>query len=96
MLWLFLNRAYSAVNEELYRAHFDPGTNSIYVHNKHLAVDGYDRKPFIKKGGFVLDAVNARWYRIQGVEERPLLGTWNGNDYDFILRTEQTIYTARW
>ena len=85
------NRKYDPIDEELYRARFDPVTNQIFVQKKHTAVDGYDRDPFIKKGGFVLDAQNARWYRIQGVDEKPLIGAWTGNTYDYILRPETSI-----
>lgn len=80
------NRAVDPANEQLFTAQFVPGGNVLVKQNNS---DGTVRdEPFIKKGGFVFDVVNARWYRVEGVDKKPLIGTWAYGAYDFALRVE--------
>ena len=45
-----------------------PDSNLVYVaYDPAIA----DSKPFVKKGGYVLDVMNAIWYRIQDFRENP-------------------------
>ena len=93
---VMFNRGVDPVNEELFQATFVPSTfgtfpNHILVKNQR----NNDREPFLKKGGFVLDAVNARWYRVTGFETRPaLIGTWPHGEYNHVLRVDQPIVEA--
>ncbi len=55
-------------NERLFPATFVSGSGVVFVDQ---AQDGTE--PVLKRGGFVFDAVNARWYRITSHQERPLI-----------------------
>ena len=91
---IFFNRAVDPQNEELYTARFDPASDQVFL--KQNNSDGTPREePFVKKGGFIFDAVNARWYRIEGVTRRPsvlgVLQTWVAGEYDYIIDVEGSI-----
>jgi hypothetical protein len=55
-------------NERIFPATFVSGSGVVFVDQ---APDGTE--PVLKRGGFVFDAVNARWYRITSHQERPLV-----------------------
>jgi hypothetical protein len=55
-------------NERLFPATFVSGSGVVFVDQ---AQDGTE--PVLKRGGFVFDAFNARWYRITSHQERPLI-----------------------
>ena len=51
--------------------------------------------PAFRKGGFVFDAQNARWYRIQDYKEIPLGNVaWAYPNYDAVVFTEDVISDA--
>lgn len=77
----------NAQDELLYQATFVKDSNFIGV--KY----GTGTPPNIRKGKFVFDAQNARWYRVQDYRERTVIG-WAFGDYDAIVITESTITEA--
>jgi hypothetical protein len=56
-------------DERIFPASFVSGAGEIWVND---AVDGTE--PVLKRGAWVLDPVNARWYRITNHESRPSPG----------------------
>ncbi|MDB4614423.1 hypothetical protein OAH18_01910 [bacterium] len=84
------NRGVDPENEELFPATFIAQDNKVYV-QKQANGD----EPFLKKGSFIFDAANARWYRIEGFDEKPtlpaLLASWAYGDYDYVVRVNQDI-----
>lgn len=76
-----------AKDEELFPANCLGRTNIIGVINNGA------NEPRLKKGGFAFDVVNAVWYRITSVQEKPAFGgagdfDWNVYDYRVTLETE--------
>jgi len=74
-------------DEELFPANCLGGTNIIGVRKNG------SNEPRLKKGGFAFDVVNAVWYRITGVQEKPAFGgagnfSWDDYDYRVSLETE--------
>lgn len=79
-------------DERVFPATFPQDRNFIGVNR---TVDG--KEPLLKKGGFVFDPVNARWYRITNHSERPsaafipsgtdLEAFWNAFEYRVELET---------
>ncbi len=61
---VFHNRPLSVNSEQIFRASRGSSAYSLVV---SLPASG--NKPFLKKGGFLFDAENARWYRIQQYSE---------------------------
>lgn len=83
---VIFNRGVDPTNEHAYFATFVPKTNLVAIDR-----DVGDPEPFIKKGGYILDAQNCRWYRIQDFKERPLIGTWDYGPYEYVVFTEDRI-----
>lgn len=69
-------------DEQVYESTFIKGTNQIGIRIPTTA------EPVIRRGGFVLDLENARWYRISQVTEPGL------TNYSHILEVEGTITEA--
>ena len=79
-------------DERVFPATFPQGLNVVGVNR---TVDG--KEPLLKRGGFVFDPVNARWYRITNYSERPsaafiptgtdLEAFWNAFEYRIELET---------
>lgn len=63
-------------NERLFPATFVSGSGVVYLNESS---DGTE--PVLKRGGFVFDGANARWYRITSYQERPLIIP-SGNQID--------------
>jgi hypothetical protein len=87
-------------NELLFEAMFVKGTNAIGIRYPYAGArtSNYPSgtpTPKFRKGGFVFDAQNARWYRVQDYKELPLgnIG-WNNPYYDAIVFTEDVIVDA--
>ena len=76
-----------ATDERLFQATFVKDTNFVGV--KY----GTGKPPNIRKGKFIFDAQNARWYRIQDYRERSAFG-WQYGAYDAVVITETTIADA--
>ena len=92
------NRGVSPENEFAYQATFVPGTNIVgieYDPSADVLAPGQPAgKPFLKKGGYIFDAVNCRWYRVQNYREKPDFGAWDYGDYEFVAFTEDPIIDA--
>lgn len=76
-------------DERLYEATFVKGTNVIGL---RYPADG--TTPPLKRGKFIFDAQNARWYRIQDFRERPASGInigWPYPAYDAVVYSETEI-----
>ena len=75
-------------DEELFPANCLGGTNIIGVKNNSAST------PRLKRGGFAFDIVNAVWYRITGVQEKPAFGgagDFSWDDYDYRVTVEKAI-----
>lgn len=81
---VFHKRSFSAATEQRFSVSTWSGTDCTL----NLAVAPSGTKPFLKKGGFLFDAVNAHWYRITQLKnedtnnplitlDRPLIAPWN-------------------
>lgn len=83
---VMFNDGRSPDNERVYPATFSAGSFAVVV-NKTSGTDlnGDPAEPFIKRGGFVLDVNNARWYRIVKSEDNPADAT--GSTYLVTLET---------
>ena len=79
------NRGVDPENERVFPATFVAQTNQVLVSNSGGV------EPKLQQGGFVLDTQNARWYRVQGIDEPPLVGAWDYGTYDYALRVERTV-----
>jgi len=79
-----------ALNERLFLATFVKNSTAVGI---VYPADGIT--PKFRKGGFIFDAQNARWYRIQDYRERPVgnIG-WAYPNYDAVVFTEDTIVDA--
>lgn len=84
-----------ALNERLFEATFVKGTTVVGIRYPYRSVATDTTTPKFKKGGFIFDAQNARWYRIQDYREVPLgnIG-WAYPLYDAVVTTEDTIVDA--
>ena len=72
----------NALDERIFPASFTDGLAVIGVNNA-LDASGAPIEPTLKRGGFVFDPVNARWYRITDYEVRPALsGLWSANGFE--------------
>ncbi len=81
------NRGVDPVNEFAYLATFIPKTNLVAIERD----SSIEPEPFLKKGGYIFDAQNCRWYRIQDFRERPTLGAWEYGNYEYVVFTEKKI-----
>ena len=68
-------------DERVFPATFVQGFNFVGVNR---TADG--KEPLLKRGGFIFDPANARWYRITNYEQRPAAA--------FILATEALFWAA--
>jgi len=68
-------------DERVFPATFGKGFNSVGVNRTS---DG--KEPLLKRGGFIFDPLNARWYRITNYEPRPAAG--------FIASSESLFWAA--
>ena len=84
-----------ALNERLFEATFVKGSTAIGIRYPYRADATDMTTPTFRKGGFVFDAQNARWYRIQDYREVPLgnIG-WDYPNYDAVVFTEDVITDA--
>ena len=89
------NNGVAAETERLFEASFVKGTNVIGIRFPYRITAGDVTEPVFRKGKFVLDAQNARWYRIQDYKQRPLGNVgWSYPEYDAIVYTETEITDA--
>ncbi|MEO2015605.1 MAG: prepilin-type N-terminal cleavage/methylation domain-containing protein [Fuerstiella sp.] len=83
------NDGVDVTDERLFQATFLAGTRTVGVRK----ADGGATEPNIRKGKFIFDANNGVWYRIQDVQEPPLVNPpatpW-GN-YDYLVTLETSI-----
>ena len=84
-----------ALNERLFEAMFVRGSTAIGIRYPYRANAADKTTPKFRKGGFVFDAQNARWYRIQDYREVPVgnIG-WAWPYYDAVVFTEDVITDA--
>ena len=84
-----------ALNERLFEATFVKGSTAVGIRYPYRNVATDTTTPKFRKGGFIFDAQNARWYRIQDYREVPLgnIG-WAYPGYDAVVFTEDTIVDA--
>lgn len=61
------SRRVAPENEHAYDAIFSPGSSVVLVNSGATDTDPAP-EPFLKRGGYVFDVANARWYRIQSFE----------------------------
>ena len=82
-------------DERLFEATFVKGTNVVGIRYPYRTNASDTTTPKFKRGKFILDAQNARWYRVQDYKERPLgnLG-WAYPQYDAVVSTETEIAAA--
>ncbi len=77
-------------DERVFPATFSQGFNFVGVNR---TADG--KEPLLKRGGFIFDPANARWYRITNYEARPAAGFiptsdalfWNAYEYRVDIET---------
>lgn len=84
-----------ALNERLFEATFVKGSTAIGIRYPYRITATDSTTPKFRKGGFVFDAQNARWYRIQDYREVPIgnIG-WAYPNYDAVVFTEDVIADA--
>ncbi|MEJ7593602.1 MAG: prepilin-type N-terminal cleavage/methylation domain-containing protein [Planctomycetaceae bacterium] len=84
-----------ALNERLFEAMFVSGSTAIGIRYPYRTNASDTTTPKFRKGGFVFDAQNARWYRIQDYREVPVgnIG-WAYPYYDAVVFTEDVITDA--
>jgi hypothetical protein len=85
------NDGVSATDERLFEATFQASTfgSPSNIVGVRIGADGVE--PSIRKGSYVFDANNGIWYRIQDVEEEPLITSdpfWTNYDYRVTLETD--------
>ena len=84
-----------ALNERLFEATFVKGSTAIGIRYPYRTNAADTTTPKFRKGGFVFDAQNARWYRIQDYREIPLGNiSWAYPYYDAVVFTEDVITDA--
>ena len=83
---VMFNRSVDPENELVFPATFVAQQNIVLVKNR---ADGME--PFLKKGGYIFDAVNARWYQVQGYNEPPTIGPWAYGTYDYEVIVNRTV-----
>ncbi len=84
------NKGITAEDERLYTASFIPGAFSIEMILDGGLTAGLDvAQPALRKGGYLLDVTNARWYRIANHTEKKgiTIGTATGDGYVISLET---------
>ena len=85
---VIFGRSFDPVDERVHPARFrrvrlDAGGSPIGTSNNRVAVDvtAYEDEPFLKKGGYMFDAVNARWYRIQDIQDVDSAAAQNADNF---------------
>ncbi len=84
------NKGITADDERLYSASFIPGSFSVNMILDGGLTESLDvAEPALRKGGYLLDVTNARWYRIANYREVKgiTIGTVTGNGYLISLET---------
>jgi len=69
---VFFRRPFSPEDERVYDATFLAGKNEAWVRFTCTRRNGQLNplpEPFVKKGGFVFDVTNARWYRVVAIDK---------------------------
>lgn len=84
-----------AENERLFQATFVKDSTAVGIRYPYRLNPADTTTPKFRKGGFIFDAQNARWYRIQDYKEVPLgnIG-WTFPEYDAVVFTEDSIADA--
>ncbi len=88
----------SPEDERVFPASFVKGLNFVGVNRTS---DG--KEPLLKRGGFIFDPANARWYRITNFEQRPTAGFipsseslfWAAYDYRVTIETAAVSNAGR-
>lgn len=76
-------------DEQVYQATFVKGTNVVGIKF------GGATPPVVKRGKFIFDVQNARWYRVQEYREKPTVNiSWPYPNYDAVVFTEDSITEA--
>lgn len=84
-------------SERVYEATFVPSSTVPPITSRSVwvkkTVGPPAAEPNIRKGKFIFDAVNAIWYRIQDVQEKPLFGTGGTpfDTFDYLVTVEEPI-----
>ncbi|MFN9719084.1 MAG: prepilin-type N-terminal cleavage/methylation domain-containing protein [Planctomycetota bacterium] len=85
------NKGLTPADERAYSAQFTAGSSLLSVHAAGGLVEpgGELAQPGLRKGGYVLDVSNARWYRIQAHRQSPTVkvGTTTAPGYLINLET---------
>lgn len=94
------NDGVSLQDERVFQAVFLPSSTAppttsrtVWVRLPSRDTPADSTEPRIRKGGFVFDASNGLWYRIQDVQEAPLFPATGSpfNSFDYLLTVEQEI-----
>ena len=87
------NDGVDITDERLFEATFLAGTRTVGVRLPSRVAAGDSTEPNIRKGKFIFDATNGVWYRIQDVQEPPLISPpgvpWA--TYDYLVTVETSI-----
>ena len=87
------NDGVDVMDERLFEATFLAGTRTVGVRLPARNAGGDPTEPNIRKGKFIFDATNGVWYRIQDVQEAPVISPsaapWG--TYDYLVTVETTI-----
>jgi type II secretory pathway pseudopilin PulG len=84
------NKGITADDERLYSARFVPGSFTVEMILDGGLTAGLDTAyPALRRGGYLLDVTNARWYRIANYREEKgiTIGTATGDGYVISLET---------
>ena len=74
---VMFNNGRSPDNERVYPANFFSGAfGAAVAKTSGVDANGDPAEPFIKRGSWVLDVQNARWYRIAGSKDHPANPDW--------------------
>ncbi len=82
---ILFRRPFALKDEYVYDATFAAGKKRVGIMFTHTHPDGRKNalpEPFVKRGGFVFDVTNGRWYRVIEYEQ-------NVNGYDLVLTLER-------
>jgi len=85
------NDGVDVTDERLFEATFLAGSHTVGVRLPSRSTNGDPTEPNIRKGKFIFDATNGVWYRIQDVQEAPVISPpavpWGTYDYLVTLET---------
>ena len=94
------NDGVSITDERVFQATFVPSSStppvtrrSVWVRKPSRSTPADTTEPKIRKGGFVFDAINGIWYRIQDVQDAPLFPAAGSlfNDFDYLVTLQEDI-----